>query len=132
MGLFRDMFRTAGEVASLTRQCVFYENENERLRIENALLTKEIRLERGKKDKIAEHVYNLHARQAKLPMVFQDEKEKPKREPEIFSEIDAQKIEYYAKAMQRNDEGNVNPLPPLEIYVEAIKNNKELYPEIFS
>jgi len=130
LGFFRRMLRTAGEVAVLSQQLAFYEEENKKLVWKNEQLDKEVRKERAAKDRILLRYADQISIKSGLYGKF--EKDIPKveevnEERKILSMEEEVRIEWLAKSMQNDDiESGIEP-PSLETYKDAIRKNPEQY-----
>lgn len=132
---FRNLFRTAGEVASLTRECLFLQKEREVLESRVAqherkieLLEKSVLAERARKDKFVMQFCNQLSVKNKLYGVFTDstEETKPKELPQsTLNVFEQEELRLQAIEWQRQDIENGMPELPLEVYLTKMSANPE-------
>ncbi len=127
---FRNLFRTAGEVASLTRECLFLQKEREKLEWKVAELEKEVKAERAKKDKFVTQFCNQISVKAGLYGQFTNEEVKAKaveQLPPVLTPFQEESLRTYATQMRNEsiEDGMLN-VPPLETYIEGLRQDPEL------
>lgn len=127
MGYIHNLFATAGEVAQLTREALFYRNLYEHELEKNGLLEKAILAERKRRDEMSLKTLDLISKQNGLPMIFKEKVERVQPEPQPLSILDEERIVYIAEAMRNDDLDIGNEDRPIEAYVNAIKLNPDKY-----
>lgn len=128
MSFFRNMFRTAGEIAVLSQQLAFYESENKKLAWRAEQLEKQVTKERDSKDKVMLRYCDQISVKNGLYGTFKEiAVEKTKVTEPAFTQAETEKIEYLAGEMRDSDiQMDIEP-KSLETYIEAIKANPTRY-----
>jgi hydroxyacyl-ACP dehydratase HTD2-like protein with hotdog domain len=128
MGFFRNLFRTAGEVAALSQQLAFYETRAKTAEWKCAELEKEVKAERKRFDKIQatfmDYVAKREGTQGKFTAV---QTEPVVIEPEQLSLYEENKIEWLAQQMLQADIDSGQEPHAFHVYTDAIKSNPEKY-----
>ncbi len=127
MGFFRNLFTTAGEVASLTREVLSLQGQLEHERTRNALLEQQIIAERKKKDSVLLKYCDQVSKLNHLPMVFREKVERPAQEPEPLSIVEEERVKYIAEAMRNDDLDRDGDARPIEAYIDAINLDPAKY-----
>ena len=128
---FRNLFRTAGEVASLTRECLFLQKEREKLEWKVTELEKEVKAERAKKDKFVTQFCNQISVKSGLYGQFTNEEvkaQKVEQLPPVLTPFQEEEIATYAAQMRNADieEGMLN-VPPLDMYIQNMRQDPDKY-----
>ena len=128
---FRNLFRTAGEVASLTRECLFLQKEREKLEWKVAELEKEVKAERAKKDKFVTQFCNQISVKAGLYGQFTNEEVKAKaveQLPPVLTPFQEEEIATYAAQMRNADiDDGMQNVPPLDMYIQNMRQDPDKY-----
>jgi len=121
MGFIRDMFRTAGEISTLTSQLKFSQDENERLVWQITQLEKEVKSERAAHRKDLLKMCDQISKQQGLPMKF-EEKEAPKPPQAVpLTAYQEMQIDNLVKEMRAQAEEMNDELPSWEESVNMVK-----------
>ena len=127
----RNLFRTAGEVASLTRECLFLQKEREKLEWKVAELEKEVKAERAKKDKFVTQFCNQISVKAGLYGQFTNEEVKAKaveQLPPVLTPFQEEEIATYAAQMRNADiDDGMQNVPPLDMYIQNMRQDPDKY-----
>lgn len=128
---FRNLFRTAGEVASLTRECLFLQKEREKLEWKVAELEKEVKAERAKKDKFVTQFCNQISVKAGLYGQFTNEEvkaQKVEQLPPVLTPFQEEEIATYAAQMRNADiDDGMQNVPPLDMYIQNMRQDPDKY-----
>ena len=128
---FRNLFRTAGEVASLTRECLFLQKEREKLEWKVAELEKEVKAERANKDKFVTQFCNQISVKAGLDGQFTNEEVKAKaveQLPPVLTPFQEEEIATYAAQMRNADiDDGMQNVPPLDMYIQNMRQDPDKY-----
>ncbi len=123
MGYIRDMFRTAGEVSTLTRQLEFSQSENERLVWQVTELDKAVKAERASKDRFVNKFCDQLSKQHGLPMKFDDKPEPKPIEKEPLTAYQEMRIEEIAKQMIAHAEMMNDEVPSFDDCIAKLKSD---------
>lgn len=124
----RNLFTTAGEVASLTRECLFLQNEREYLARKVELLEKEVKRERTRYDAFQKTYFNQISIKNGLSGAFKDkEVELPKPpQPEPLNLFEQQELRDIALQLKEQDDATGLNMP-LEVYIDKMREEPDKY-----
>lgn len=133
MGFFRDMFRTASEVANLTSRCVYLEGERTKLEWKIEQLEAEVRRERKRYDAFQRTYFNQISVKNGLYGAFdnagEDRPKTPETLPPEITPIEEETLRSYAVQLQEDDRAQGIDRP-LSDYLAAMKEQPERYLDV--